>query len=60
MIKITLHNAQGHQLAEVTVKETSNPIDGVQWGGTIFILHNESNQYRAASIVPAIIEKKKR
>ncbi len=59
MIKVELFDPKGNKLTEVNVRTTEG-VNGVQWGGVIFFLHKESNQFRAASIVPAIIEKSKK
>lgn len=60
MIKVDLHNKSGQKLTEVNVRAQEEFIDGVQWGGSIFLWDSEKKQYRESEIVPAILEKKTR
>lgn len=60
MVKVDLYNKSGQKLTEVNVRTQEEFIDGVQWGGSIFLWDSKKEQYRESEIVPAIFEKKTR
>ena len=55
MKKVQLFNKTGQQLTEINIKEQEASVDGIQWGGKIYIWSIENAQYREANIVPAIL-----
>jgi len=59
-MKVTLYNRHGQELTEVNINNQDRPVDGVQWGGMIFLWDTNKSEFREALIVPAIITKKEK
>lgn len=51
---VELYNKNGQKLTEVKVNEQERHIDGIQWGGNLFMFDKDKNHYRECLIVPAI------
>ena len=59
MEKVELHNINGQKLTEINIKHELIRVDGIQWGGKIYIWNHTHEQFREANILPAILNPKK-
>jgi len=58
MQKVTLYNKQGQQLTELNINAAENEVvDGIQWGGLIFMWDEKLLHFRESTIKPAIIKR---
>ena len=60
MREVTLYNKSGQELTTVNVNAEQNEvIEGVQWGGSIFLWNPTLLLFQEATIKPAILNKSK-
>lgn len=60
MRKVTLYNKSGQQLTTVNVNAEQNEIiEGIQWGGCIFLWNPTLQHFQVSTIKPAILNKSK-
>ena len=59
MEKVELFNKSEQKLTEVSIRKSSKEVDGIQWGGIIFIWNAEKGKFIESEIVPAIFNHKK-
>jgi hypothetical protein len=60
MEKVELFDKCGSMLTEINIKSKGSRVDGIQWGGKVYIWNHTHKQFREGDIVPGIIEKKTR
>jgi hypothetical protein len=58
MRKVTLYNKQGQQLTELNINVgPEEVVDGIQWGGLIFMWDDQLLHFRESTIKPGIFKK---